>query len=159
ISSVLATFTKWVILLASCLLLPTFRYGRSAPAVERREELRCGLVKACRCSFPIRQPHTPAIVEESWELQSQDGDSIQLQIQCVRGTMTSSKAETAMYSAAKPDFYRIYRSEQSSDVVRDSESDRVQTFVFKASGPKPLPRRCSRRQFATAVYPTIWNAS
>ena len=37
-----------------------------------------------------------------------------------------------MYSAAKPDFYRIYRSEQSSDVVRDSESDRVQTFVFKA---------------------------
>jgi len=42
--------------------------------------LRCGLVKACRCSFPIRQPNTPAIVEESWELQSQDGDSIQLQI-------------------------------------------------------------------------------
>ena len=29
-----------------------------------------------------------------------------------------------MYAAAKPDFYRIYRSEQSSDVVRDSESDR-----------------------------------
>src|SRR4029077_6816864 len=80
ISSVLATFTKWVILLASCLLLPTFRYGRSAPAIERREELRCGLVKACRCSFPIRQPNTPASVEESWELQSQDGDSIQLQI-------------------------------------------------------------------------------
>jgi len=54
----------------------------------------------------------------------------------------SSKAETVMYAAAKPDFYRIYRSEQSSDVVRDSESDRVQTFVFKASGPKLLPRRC-----------------
>jgi Co/Zn/Cd efflux system component len=40
-------------------------------------------------------------VEESWELQSQDGDSIQLQIQYVRGTMTTSKAETVMYSAAK----------------------------------------------------------
>jgi Cation efflux family len=63
--------------------------------------LGCGLVKACRCPFPIRQPHTPAIVEESWELQSQDGDSIQLQIQYVRGTMTTSKAETVMYSAAK----------------------------------------------------------
>jgi hypothetical protein len=63
--------------------------------------LRCGLVKACCRPFPIRQPHTPAIVEESWELQSQDGDSIQLQIQYVRGTMTTSKAETVMYSAAK----------------------------------------------------------
>lgn len=82
--------------------------------------------------FRIRQPHTPAIVEESWELQSRDGDSIQLQIQYVRGTMTTRKVETVTYSAAKPDFYRIYRSEQSSDVVRDSESDRVQTFVFKA---------------------------
>jgi hypothetical protein len=50
-----------------------------------------------------------------------------------------------MYSAAEPDFYRIYCSEQSSDVVRDSESDRVQTFVFKASGPKLLARRCSRQ--------------
>jgi hypothetical protein len=84
-------------------------------------------------------PAGSGIVEESWELQSQDGDSIQLQIQYVRGTMTTGKAETLMYSAAKPDFYRIYRSEQSSDVVRDSESNRVQKIVFKASGPKLAP--------------------
>jgi hypothetical protein len=84
-------------------------------------------------------PAGRSTVEESWELQSHDGDSIQLQIQYVRGTMTAGKAETLMYSAARPDFYRIYRSEQSSDVVRDSESNRVQKFVFKASGPKLGP--------------------
>jgi hypothetical protein len=78
-------------------------------------------------------------VEESWDLQSQDGDSLQLQIEYVRGTMTTGKAEALMYSAVKPDFYRIYRSEQSSDVVRDTESNRVQKFVFKASGPKLAP--------------------
>jgi hypothetical protein len=78
-------------------------------------------------------------VEESWEIQSQDGDSMQLQIQYVRGAMTIGKSEALMYSAAKPAFYRIYRSEQSSDVVRDIESNRVQKFVFKASGPKLAP--------------------
>jgi hypothetical protein len=80
-----------------------------------------------------------ATVEESWELQSQGGDSVQLQIQYVRGTMTTGKAEQMMYSAAKPGFYRIYRSEQAADIVRGPGADRVQKIVFKASGPKLAP--------------------
>jgi len=78
-------------------------------------------------------------VEESWEVRSQDGDSIQLQMQYVRGTMTTGKAEQMMYSAAKPGFYRIYRSEQAADVVRGPGTDRVQKITFKASGPKLAP--------------------
>jgi hypothetical protein len=84
-------------------------------------------------------PAGTATVEESWELQSQDGDSIQLQIQYVRGTTTTGKAENLMYSAAKPDFYRIYRSEQAVDVVRELGTDRVQKIIFKTSGPKLAP--------------------
>jgi hypothetical protein len=84
-------------------------------------------------------PAGTATVEESWELQSQDGDSIQLQVQYVRGTTTTGKAENLMYSAAKPDFYRIYRSEQAVDVVRELGTDRVQKIIFKTSGAKLAP--------------------
>jgi hypothetical protein len=75
-------------------------------------------------------------VEESWQFQAPDGNSIQLQIQYVRGTPVPGKAEVLVYSAAKPDFYRIYRFERSADDVRGAGTDRVQKVVFKASGPK-----------------------
>ena len=44
-----------------------------------------------------------------------------------------------MYSAAKPGFYRIYRSEQARDIVRGLDTDRVKKIDFKASGPKLGP--------------------
>ena len=84
-------------------------------------------------------PAAIGTVEESWEFKSQDGDSIQLQIQYARGASTLDKAETKFYSAAKPEFYRIYRSEQSTDVVRGAGADRVQKIQFKASGPTLSP--------------------
>src|SRR5262249_5912436 len=85
------------------------------------------------------EPAGTTSVDESWELQSQGGDSIQLQIQYIRGAMTTGKAETLMYSAAKPGFYRIYRSEQATDMVRGPDTDHVQKIVFKASGSKLGP--------------------
>jgi hypothetical protein len=84
-------------------------------------------------------PAGTATVEESWEFRSQDGDSIQLQMQYVRGPSAPDKAEAKLYSAVKPEFYRIYRSEQSTDVVRSATADRVQKVQFKASGPKLSP--------------------
>jgi hypothetical protein len=84
-------------------------------------------------------PAGATTVEESWNFQSQDGDSIQLQIQYVRGAFPRGKAEVKLYSAVKPEFYRIYRSEQSTDVVRSATADRVQKVQFKASGPKLSP--------------------
>jgi len=84
-------------------------------------------------------PTGTATVEESWEFRSQDGDSIQLQMQYVRGPSAPDKAEAKLYSAVKPEFYRIYRSEQSTDVVRGATADRVQKVQFKASGPKLSP--------------------
>ncbi|MGZ3323098.1 MAG: hypothetical protein ACXU9C_19285 [Xanthobacteraceae bacterium] len=81
-------------------------------------------------------PAGATTVDESWELQSQGGDSIQLQVQYLRGPTTTGKAEQLMYSTAKPGFYRIYRSEQARDVVRGLDTDRVKKIDFKASGPK-----------------------
>ncbi len=84
-------------------------------------------------------PAGSAVVEESWQFQAPDGNSLQLQIQYVRGAPAPAKAESLLYSAVKPDFYRIYRYEQSADVVRGAGADRVQKIVFKASGPKLAP--------------------
>ena len=78
-------------------------------------------------------------VEESWEFRSQQGDSIELQLQYARVTSPPDKAETKLYSAARPEFYRIYRSEQTTDVVRSAAADRVSKVLFKASGPKLAP--------------------
>jgi hypothetical protein len=80
-----------------------------------------------------------ASVEESWQVQAPDGNSIQLQIQYSRGVPAPAKAESLLYSAVKPDFYRIYRYEQSADVVRGAGVDRVQKVVIKAAGPKLAP--------------------
>jgi hypothetical protein len=84
-------------------------------------------------------PKGTTTVEESWEFRSQDGNAIQLQIQYVRVAAAPEKAEAKLYSAAKPEFYRIYRSEQSTDVVRGAGVDRVQNVQFKASGPQLAP--------------------
>ena len=49
--------------------------------------------------------------------------------------------EAKLHSAAKPDFYRIYKFEQAADVVRSTATgiDGVSKFFFKASGPKLAP--------------------
>ncbi len=48
------------------------------------------------------------------------------------------KAEPKIHSAAKPEFYRIYRFEQAADVVRSTATgiDRVSKCSIKATGPK-----------------------
>jgi hypothetical protein len=84
-------------------------------------------------------PAGTASVEESWQFQAPDGNSLHLQIQYLRGAPAPAKAESLLYSAVKPDFYRIYRYEQSADAVRGAGADRVQKVVFKASGPKLAP--------------------
>jgi hypothetical protein len=75
--------------------------------------------------------------EESWQFEGESGDSVQLQLQFTRGIAARSKLEAKVHSAIKPAFYRIYRIEQATDVVRSAAdgTDRVQNYLFKASGP------------------------
>ena len=79
--------------------------------------------------------------EESWQFQGQDGDSIQLRLEFLRGTAAMGKVEAKVHSAVKPEFHRIYRIEEAVDVVRsaDSGTDRVRNYLFKASGPRFSP--------------------
>jgi hypothetical protein len=79
-----------------------------------------------------------SIVDEVWQFTSDDGTGVEIQIQYVRGVPTRNKAEAKVYSAAKPDFYRIYRLENLLDLARSTATgiDRVKTFSIKASGSK-----------------------
>jgi len=82
-----------------------------------------------------------ATTDETWIFGAPDGNAIDARIQYERGTATRSKAEPKIYSAAKPEFFRIYRWDQVADVVRSTATgvDRVTKFSFKATGSKLAP--------------------
>jgi hypothetical protein len=92
-----------------------------------------------------RRSHTDAegksIIDETWDIRGDDGNTLQVELQFARGVPARGKAESKIHSAAKPDFYRIYQFEQAVDVVRSTATgiDRVSKFSFKASGPKLAP--------------------
>jgi hypothetical protein len=79
--------------------------------------------------------------EESWQVRADDGSVLELQVRFVRGQPNRGKVEAKIYSAAKPDFYRIYRFEQAADLVRSTPTgvDRTSNISIKASGPKLTP--------------------
>ena len=81
-------------------------------------------------------PTGASSVRESWEFRADNGKSIQLDLQYVRGPAVRGKAEARPHSAKTPDFYRIYRIEQAVDVVQSATTgtDRVQKIAFKVAG-------------------------
>ena len=80
--------------------------------------------------------HDVSRAEEAWRFEGESGNSLQLELQFVRGTATRSKLQSRVQSAVNPNFYRIYRIEQAADVIRGADgTDRVQRFSFKARGP------------------------
>jgi hypothetical protein len=82
-----------------------------------------------------------SIVDETWDIKDNDGNTLQVELQFTRGVLARGTAEAKIYSAAKPDFYRIYKFEQAADVVRSTATgiDHVSKFSFKASGSKLAP--------------------
>jgi hypothetical protein len=88
-----------------------------------------------------RQQHVNADgssnVEESWTVKGENGDNIDLRIRFTRGTPVRSQLESKVISAANPDFYRIYKIDQASDLVRSvvTGENRLDNFSYKAAGP------------------------
>ena len=77
-------------------------------------------------------------VEETWELRADGGHALDIHVQYVAGVPANSKVEQRVYSAVKPDFFRIYRFEMASEVVKSVPTgvDRVSRVSFKAAGDK-----------------------
>lgn len=80
-------------------------------------------------------------VDEFWELIGDEAHALKIELQYLRGAAARAKTETRVYSAATPDFFRIYRTELASDVARSTATgvDRVLRFSLKASGRKIAP--------------------
>jgi hypothetical protein len=83
-------------------------------------------------------PEGKTSADETWDVKGEDGHSIQIHVRYERAIATRGKVEAKVYSGAKPDFFRIYRFEQASDVARSTATgvDRVSAFSLKVSGPK-----------------------
>jgi hypothetical protein len=77
-------------------------------------------------------------VEESWELRAEGGNFLQIQVHYAPGAATKGKVEARVHSALKPDFFRIYRFEAATDVVRSVPAgiDRASFVGVKATGDK-----------------------
>lgn len=54
---------------------------------------------------------------ETWEVETGSGGSLRLELDHIAGIPVRSDGEILSYSAANPDFYRIYRYEQLDDVA------------------------------------------
>jgi hypothetical protein len=77
-------------------------------------------------------------LQEAWHAKADDGEALEVQTEFTRGALSRDKFEAKIYSAAKPDFYRIYRVEQLTDVARSVPVgiDRVSKFYIQATGRK-----------------------
>jgi hypothetical protein len=77
------------------------------------------------------------LVEERWSFKSADGNAIEATVHYVRGPGARAKSESKVYSGVKPDFYRIYRVDLVTDVVRGATGvDRATQVSVKASGAR-----------------------
>lgn len=77
-------------------------------------------------------------VYELWELKADDGGSIDIQLRYSPALASKAKVEAKVFSAARPEFYRIYRIEQATDVVRSTATgvDRIGKLTISTSGRK-----------------------
>ena len=79
--------------------------------------------------------------EELWQALGEDGSSIEMQLAFTRGIPVRSRADARVYSAAKPDFYRVYQIDQAVDIVRSTPTgiDRATKFSIKVTGATLAP--------------------
>lgn len=92
--------------------------GLAAPAASAPGAY--GVYKPARAAVERRssnQGDVPASVEERWNIASDAGDHIQVQIAYERGVGVRKHIEPRVYSALKPTFYRIYKVDQVDDLV------------------------------------------
>jgi len=88
----------------------------------------------------IRHHASASLVDESWNLKADGGESVSLELQFFRGPVSVQQVESRVYSQVKPQFFRIYRVEQAVDVVRSpGEAGRLKKVAFKAVGEMLTP--------------------
>jgi hypothetical protein len=77
----------------------------------------------------------PGTSTDSWELTDASGGTLVLRFAYQRSLPVRAKVEAKPRSAAEPDFFRIYRVDQGTEVVKSvpSGTDRLQSYEFKST--------------------------
>jgi hypothetical protein len=78
------------------------------------------------------------MVEETWEVSTEAGDQIRFSANYERGVGNRAHIEPRTYAATKPEFYRIYKADQVTDLVHSVavETKRTKKVAFTGSGPQ-----------------------
>ena len=77
----------------------------------------------------------PGTATELWEMKDDSGGMMQLQISYQRDVPRRSNQELKPRSAVEPDFFRIYRIDQCSDLIKSvpASLDRTQNLKFQVT--------------------------
>lgn len=80
----------------------------------------------------------PAVGGDFWEVRDARGVIIELRIQYQQALLSRAKSEQKNYSAVDPGFYRIYRTDTATDIVKSVPAgiDRVQNYQFRVAVPE-----------------------
>jgi hypothetical protein len=72
---------------------------------------------------------------ELWEMREPGGGVIEIRLEYQRGLPTRAKPEAKPHSLVEPSFFRIYRIEQGTDVVKSVPAaiDRVRSYHFRVT--------------------------
>jgi len=73
-----------------------------------------------------------------WEVQGTRGGTIELRLQYQRALPARAKSEQKIYSAVEPSFFRIYRTDTATDMVKSIPDgiDRVQKYQLRMAVPE-----------------------
>jgi len=78
---------------------------------------------------------SPTTVSETWNFDG-GGEKVSLQTEFERGPMTLEKGDSHVYSQLKPEFSRIYRFKETTDVVKSGDANHLHSLSLKAEGGK-----------------------
>jgi hypothetical protein len=76
--------------------------------------------------------------EDFWEVRDTHGGVIELRVQYQRGLPSRAKSEMKMHSSVEPGFFRIYRIDGTTDIIRSIPAaiDRVQKYQLRVNVPE-----------------------
>ena len=79
-----------------------------------------------------------AVVEDFWEVRDARGAAIELRVQYQSALPSRAKAEQKIYSAVEPSFFRIYRIETATDILKSIPAgiNRVQNYQLRVAVPE-----------------------
>lgn len=76
--------------------------------------------------------------EDFWEVRDTRGGTIELRVQYQRALPSRAKSEQKLYSAVEPSFFRIYRMETATDLLKSIPVgiNRVQNYQLRVAVPE-----------------------